>query len=296
MKYREHSTRPSLASRIECLWLAEDDTAGAGPPERVLPDGCIEWIIHLGAPYARVSGDGEASPQPRSFIVGQMTRPIRIAPTGPVRTLGVRFRPGGAREILGLPVDRLTDEAVCAEDLWGIDGRRVEDEVGNAFDDASRRAVIERFLESRLARSRPGSPRLARAVGAILASRGRLPVTELARRAGWGPRQLEREFRAGVGLAPKALSRIIRFQNLLLLAGRNPGAAWADRAARCGFADQAHLVREFRELAGVTPASGEAACGELGRYFIAPVRLEALLSGRTAGDVAFLQDAARPPA
>ncbi len=148
-----------------------------------------------------------------------MTRPIRIAPTGPVHTLGVRFRPGGAREILGLPVDRLTDEAARAEELWGVEGRRVEDEVGNAVDDASRRAVIERFLESRLARSRAGSPRLARAVGAILASRGRLPVAEVARRAGWGPRQLEREFRAGVGLAPKALSRIIRFQNLLLPGG-----------------------------------------------------------------------------
>ncbi len=130
----------------------------------------------------------------------------------------------------------------------------------------------------------------------MLAGRGRRPVAEIARRAGWGRRQLERAFRSGVGVTPKTLSRVIRFQNLLRLAGRDAGASWADLAARCGYADQAHLAREFRELAGVTPASGQAASGELGRHFVAPERIDALLSGRVRADDAFVQDGAAGPA
>ncbi len=296
MRYAEHPVRSSLASRIECVWTAEGEEAGPGPAERVLPDGCIEWIFHLAAPYARVGDAGRPSTQPASFVVGQMTRPLRIAPTGPVRTLGVRFRPGGAREILGLPLDRLTNAAASPEELWGAAGRRIQEEIGNAAEDGARRKAIEGFVESRLASSRPRDARLGAAVGVVLAGRGRRSVAEIARRAGWSPRQLEREFRSEVGLPPKTLSRIIRFQNLLRLAGHSAGAPWADLAARCGYSDQAHLVREFRELAGVTPASGQAACGELGPYFIAPARLDALLSPRAPGDVAFLQDRPRRPA
>jgi len=296
VRYREDRVRPALSSRVECLWLAEDAAAAPGASERILPDGCIEWIFHLGAAYARIGDDGHPSLQPGSFVVGPMSRPISIAPTGPVRTLGVRFRPGGAGETLGVPLETLADAAASAEELWGAAGRRIEDAVGNAPNDAVRRTVIEDFIESRLARSRAADPRLASAVGEVLAGRGRRPVADVARRAGWGRRQLERAFRAGVGVTPKTLSRVIRFQNLLRVAGRASGASWADLAARCGYADQSHLVRDFRELAGVTPASREAASGELGRHFVAPERLEALLSGRARSDDAFVQDGGRPPA
>jgi len=101
MKYVEHPVGPSLAAHVECVWSAEDAEAEAAPPERVLPDGCVEWIFHLGMPYADYTeGIGRRRVQPASFLVGPMTRPIEIAPTGPVSTLGVRFRPGGARGLL----------------------------------------------------------------------------------------------------------------------------------------------------------------------------------------------------
>jgi len=218
-----------------------------------------------------------------------MTRPINIAPTGPVHTLGVRFRPGGAREILAVPLDLLTDTTAETADLWSADGRRIEDEVGNARDDEARRGALERFLEARLPRAHVGTSRLEAAIGLVLRSRGRAEVAEVARHVGWSRRQLERQFRAGVGLSPKAFSRVVRFQNVLRLAGPARGASWADLAARCGYADQAHLTREFRELSDATPASGEAAGGDLARHFVAPARLEQLLSP-ARGDVAFLQD------
>src|SRR5262249_59691377 len=108
------------------------------------------------------------------------------------------------------------------------------------------------------------SGRLRSAVDRLLRSGGRACVGALAESAAWSPRQLEREFRRRVGLSPKALSRIARFQNLLRLALRHPTRNWAELAADAGYADQAHMTREFRALSGATPAARSVGEGELG--------------------------------
>jgi AraC-like DNA-binding protein len=293
VKYAEHRVRPSLAARVECIWVAEDDDPGPAPPERVLPDGCVEWIFHFGAPYSDDSGGG-ASVQPRSLVVGPMIRPMRIAATGPVSTLGVRFRPGGAAGLLPVPLEQLTGRTADTRDLWGADGRRIEDAVTDARSLGERLEALERFLDARRDRLRAVSGRLSAAVAFVLARRGRASVDAIAAFAGCSPRQLERDFRARVGLSPKGLSRIARFQNVLRLSRARGRAPWAEIAARCGYADQAHLIREFRDLAGVSPASGDAADGALARYFVDPARLEALFSGEPAA-VGFVQDAGAPP-
>jgi AraC-like DNA-binding protein len=283
MKYAEHAVAPSLANRVECVWFAEDPDAGAGQaePERVLPDGCLEWIFHLGAPYADATGKN----QPRSFVVGPTTQPMTIAATGPVATMGVRFRPGGAQGILP-PLAGFADAFPTPREVWGAAAGSIEDEVANAPTSVSRRAAVERFLEGRRSRLRREEPRLGAAIDVVLFSGGRASIPAIARRVGWSPRQLEREFASGVGLSPKELSRIARFQNLLRLAGREPAASWADLAARCGYSDQAHLVREFKAFSGATPTSRDEIQGALARFFIDPSRLDTLLS-----PVAFLQDA-----
>ena len=299
MKYAEHAVSPSLASRVECVWLAEDPSAGPGhsEAERVLPDGCIEWIFHLGAPYR----DGQGRSQPRSFVAGPTTSPLTITATGPVATLGVRFRPGGARGLLP-PLGLFANAFPTPREIWGAGAGSIEDEVANAPDMAARLEALERFLEDRRRRARPRTDdaRVPAAVRRILSTGGRASVSAVARRLGCSPRQLERLFAEGVGLSPKELSRIARFQSLLRLAGREPAASWADLAARCGYADQAHLVREFKAFSGATPTSKEETQGALARFFIDPVRLDALLDPRpgvalrppSTEPVAFVQDTA----
>lgn len=286
MRYEEHRPPAALSPYVECLWLAKDEPPrGPCEPERVLPDGCVEWIFHLAAPFSRIATNGTVRTQPATFVVGPMTAPLFLEPTGRVDTLGVRFRPGGAHPFLPVALDELTDGAVPTPELWGTEGRRIEDAVLHAKADALRLRILERFLAARLpdaSRER----RLCEAVKLVLGRRGRTSVERLARRVGWSPRQLEREFRRRVGLSPKRLSRIARFQNALRLAGRHPGRSWADLAAEAGYADQAHLTREFRELSGTTPREGRARQGDLARNFVEPSRLDALL------DVAFVQDAA----
>ena len=290
MRYAEHPPHPALAPFVECFWQASDEDAAASrPPERVLPDGCVEWIFHLGERFRRWAPEGRWQTQPASFVVGEMTRHLVLQSNGRVRTLGVRFRPGGAYPFLAHSLDALTDRAVPTEDLWGREGRWLESAVFEARNEKARRRILERFLLARFSEGVESRPRLDAAVRLLLQRRGRETVARLAENVGWTVRQLEREFRRGVGLGPKALARIVRFQNALLLSGRHPARPWADLAAACGYADQAHLIRDFREFGGATPAEQKAGEGDLSKNFVAPDRLDVLLHPPLP-DVAFLQD------
>lgn len=278
MNYREHQPTPALATHLECLWfVSETPTLPApGTAERVLPDGCVEWIFHLGVPFRRWFNE-RWELQPRSFVVGELTRFILLQPSGPVATMGVRFRPGGAYPFLPCPLDLLTDEAVPTGNIWGREGEYLEDAVIDAPDDVERRRVVEKFLLARLLNA-TARPQFEAAVSAIMKSRGQIRVAELAAGVGWSSRQLEREFRTKAGLSPKALARIIRFQSLLQLVGEAPLREWASLALEGGYSDQPHMVREFREFAGQSPTENQAALtGNLVRNLVSPRRLAALL-------------------
>lgn len=276
MQYTEHPPSHVLANYLEAFWFVVDEgvTAASGT-ERVLPDGCIEWIFHLDSPFQRLVG-GTFETQCRSFVVGELTQFILLRSTGRTNTFGVRFRPGGAYRFMPTPLNLLTDETVATEDIWGTEGRFLEDAVLEAASDQERIRLIEQFLLSRLHLT-AARPRFEAAVREIVTSRGQHRVEHLAERIGWSPRQLEREFRASAGLSPKALARVIRFQNLLQLVGENRLRNWVDLALTTGYADQPHMVREFREFCGQTPTEQINAPGNLAHHFVSPHRIAALL-------------------
>lgn len=276
MNYFEHKPQPALQGQVECFWFAASDAEPGAAPERVLPDGCLEWIFHLGVPFRRLNAANVWETQPRSFVVGELTRFILLQPTGPVATMGVRFRPGGAYRFLPFPVNLLTDSFVSSGDIWGREGEYLEEAVLTAPSHQERQHAVEAFLLSRLINSRPRR-RFDAAIGEVMRSRGQTRVNQIAMVIGCSPRQLERDFRAAAGLSPKALARVIRFQNLLWLAGEDALRQWARVALECGYADQPHMVREFRELTGQSPTESASLTGELSRYFVSPQRLSDLL-------------------
>lgn len=278
MRYWEEPPAASLARHLECFWFVSDaDESATGVTERVLPDGCLEWIFHLGVPFERATLSGEWEKQSRSFIVGQLTRFLLLQARGRVEIMGVRFKPGGAYRFLQLPLESLTDNNIPTADVWGRKGNYLEQAVLEAGSNARRQQLVEEFLLEEIEQTAPRR-RLEATVAEIIRSRGQTRVHELARQIGLSSRQLEREFRAGVGLPPKALARILRFQNLLRLVGEGPLREWAYLAAESGYADQPHMVREFREFAGQSPSERQGTvAGELASCFVSPRRLAALL-------------------
>lgn len=271
MRYREIRPRPPLDRFLECVWFADADPPSPGArPERIVPDGCPELIVHLADPFESLDETGSGARQPRSSLVGTLTRPLHVRPQGRVRTMGVRFRPFGLSAFLAVPLHELTDRTTPIGDLWNGAARRLEEALGEARSDAQRAGRAEQFFRERL---RPQVDRaIEGTVGEILRSRGQARLEPLARRAGLSLRQIERRFRDAVGVGPKSLARVVRFQEVLRrLSDDEP---WVEVALDCGYYDQAHLNRDFRDFGGLAPSRFRASEGDLARQFTAPARLE----------------------
>ncbi len=250
MNYCEIRPRYPLSRFVECFWTLESDKPSSGA-ERILPDGCVELILNFGAEFLQHNDEGREL-QPRNFLVGQMTGPILISPTGPVQLIGIRFHPGGTAPFLRLPLHEITDQVV---ELGGLSSK-LERElvcVTSAFGSlAEKITAIEEFLTRELL-SREPDARLMMLAARIVDSDGLVSVDQLASEAGISSRQLERRFLREIGLGPKLLGRIIRFQQVFR-AVEQCDAAWAAVAIDCGYYDQAHLIRDFNQFARQTPA------------------------------------------
>jgi len=252
MLYREIQPTPALARFVECFWTLENDgSTTVAQPERLLPDGCVELILNFGERFREHKDDGEEERQPQHLLVGQMTRPILIAPTGSVQLLGIRFHPGGTFPFFGIPMQELTNRVT---DLEALSGEFQNDLVryGDKTLFLSKIAAVEKLLVERVRSSRNDS-RLVSLVTKLVQNGGQISVDQLATDAGLSSRQLERRFLSEVGIGPKLLSRILRFQQIFRAVDRHD-EGWAAVAAECGYYDQAHLIRDFREFARQTPA------------------------------------------
>jgi AraC-like DNA-binding protein len=219
-RYRERASR--LAGAV--VWTR---TAVPGDAAPVLPDGCMDLLWTEG----------------RLFVAGPDTRAYVADVPGRTRYAGVRFFPGTAPAYLGVPAHELRDQRVDLADLWTPgDVRRLTELVDASADPA---AALEAVAVGRAAGVDPPDPWL-RAVVAALADGRSVAVT--ADGLGWSERRLHRRSLAAFGYGPKTLARILRLQRALGLV--RDGVPPADTAARVGYADQAHLARDVRDLAG----------------------------------------------
>lgn len=200
-----------------------------GSVHAVLPDGCMDllWI------------DG------RLLVAGPDTRSGTSAAGTGGQYAGIRFAPGTAPALLGVPAHELRDRRVALAELWpGARVRVLTERIAEAADPA---AALEAIALRRAAGTAPPDP-VMRSVAAQL-GHGR-SVADTARTVGLGERQLHRRSLAAFGYGPKTLARVLRLQRALTLA--RSGTPYAEAAVEAGCTDQAHLAREMRDLAGTT--------------------------------------------
>lgn len=269
MRYREISPKAPLNSVVECFWTLEGEATEASGPERILPDGCVELILNFGAEFLQHVDDGPQL-QPRNFLVGQMTGPIIISPTGRVELLGIRFHPGGTLPFLELPLHEITDQVVEMSSLSGKLERDLMRATAESWLISEKIGAVEALLKDYLMNDKHDSW-LMRLADRIVDSRGLVSVDQLASDAGVSSRQLERRFLREVGVGPKLLGRIIRFQQVFR-AVEHCNAAWAEIAIECGYYDQAHLIRDFNQFARQTPAVLFSSQGALTEAFTRKMR------------------------
>jgi AraC-like DNA-binding protein len=206
---------------------------------------------------------GEVHSAPRSVLVGpHVRRREDLIWTGHLKMFTVRFTAVGFRALFGIAASAVRDVAESAELVLGASVHGLEERLAAADEDALP-VVAERFLLERLRQSRTawdGGPGL-RMVETVRAQGGVVPVERLAERFGLSVRQVERMFQEQVGVSPKVYARLVRLRRAMEMSGREARPDWAGIAARAGYFDQSHMVREFQALNGATPV----AFTELGR-------------------------------
>jgi AraC-like DNA-binding protein len=242
VSYSTRRPSPRLAGIVERLWRVEDPRP-SGEPETICPDGRSEIVIHLGEAM-----EG----QPRHLLVGQMDAPLTITPSGRVAMVGARLSPAGLHRLLPIPQDCLMGQIISLETVWNAWTRQTADQISAAPTPDAELDAFERALEALVPadRWRASDRGVSAALAALRASGGNASIARIASDTGVSRRQLERRFREQVGLPPRLYARIVRFQRAFQALGHESGAAIA---ANCGYADQAHLVREIRRFAGQTP-------------------------------------------
>jgi AraC-like DNA-binding protein len=168
----------------------------------------------------------------------------------------VMLTPLGARRLLGFPLDEVGDRLIDPSDLLGAAARDVAERLQEANSSAGRLAILEKEMTRRLALSRDGPPRdLIWALRRLEAMFGRVGVNALARELGCSRKHLSVRFRREFGVTPKLFARVARFDHAVQLMRRDRVASLAALAMDCGYADQAHLTRDFCEFAGSPPAA-----------------------------------------
>lgn len=271
MRYREFAPGPALEGVVHRFWTLEGAARPGAAPERAMPDGRPELIFNLGGAFERLD-DGAPQRQPAALLVGPTTRALRVRPTGRIDLVGVRLAPGRWPALLGVGADELLDRTLPlpeASRRWRED---LLEPLAGTRSVAGRIALLERRLLRALARDPRGDrrpdPRLHAAVRLTLAGPRGTPVPRLAALAGVSERHLGRLFRGGTGMGPGLLGRLARFQRVLAELERPGPVHWAALAHRHGYADQAHLCRDFRRFGGISPARYLAAARDVARHFI----------------------------
>ncbi|MEV4314153.1 helix-turn-helix transcriptional regulator [Actinocrispum sp. NPDC049592] len=221
----------------DCVLSYTANTHVSSDPWQVAPLGAVLVSVDLS------SGEWP--------VWGLRDRPMTVRGHGP--SLSFALTPAAAYRLLGVPLSEVANTRVDLADVVGVPAKELGERLASAPSWAARFRLVDRFLLSRT------GPSLARPVfGAwelLQGSGGRMPISALADTVGWTRQHLVRRFREQIGLGPKTIARILRLHQAATLMVEPTAPTWATIAHRCGYADQAHLNRDFRALTGMTPST-----------------------------------------
>ncbi|MBC7994795.1 MAG: AraC family transcriptional regulator [Rhizobacter sp.] len=257
------SRRPMapLASFVDTLWASE---RGAMPHAREanLPTGRVDIVIPLLDRQAitRFTAAGDVQGQRFHGAVAQGAQDrVHLRDTQMASSVvGVHFKPGGAAAFFGGALPELHNRTVLLDDLWGPSARVLRQELQDTQGLHARLLRLEAYLIARLQRATPVDVMVITALHTLAQQPHAALIEPLQRASGCGPTQFIHRFERTVGLTPKRYARVLRFHALIQTLGLGPPKDWAMTAAEAGYADQSHLIHEFKRLAGVTPSAYRA--------------------------------------
>jgi AraC-like DNA-binding protein len=251
--YALRAPAPALQPFIEHYWFV---THAAGVPVdlrvEVFVDARADLIFNFGAPYWREVIGGETVEHARSNLDAQRLWPIRIVQRGQVRITGVRFRLGGLGPFARAPLAAWTNRTPVPALVLGEEATALEEALGREDDLDAQARRLDAFFGARLPAG-GAFPQFTRALRLLVDSGGGASVKAIAEAARASRRHIDRLFARYLGIPPKTVGRVLRFQGALRALMSEPAGPLADVAAAAGYFDQAHFIKDFKRMSGGVP-------------------------------------------
>ncbi|MCQ6560586.1 helix-turn-helix transcriptional regulator [Paenibacillus mendelii] len=243
-RYREFLPSECLEAYVACYWTVDYCASNESQLHRILPDGCVDIIVDRRA----------ASHSNGAFAVGLMTQYEAIALSEDQSLFGIRLYSDTACHFIRSPVSELNGHRVWLEDLWGHEALHLFEGINSSIAVSGMiEKVEEKLLQFLQLDGSPKDSLLQVSMQYMYASQGMIGIRSLADTLGYSERSIRRTFQRELGVSPKELTDIIRFQSLLQEMHMSAPSRFTDIALRYGYYDQPHFNHHFKHYYGLTP-------------------------------------------
>lgn len=252
MHYSEYIPIAPLQRIVKTIWVLEDVSSTGSDYEKIFPDCCAEMIFHGSDPMWQRENN-ESVKQERHFVYGQISKFIELRSVKKVFVIGVKFYPWGLSSLSDIPQYEMQQYRVAIPDIFKNADACIQEKIDCTKPVEQKIGLIQQFLlKILLARkNRFSNDSLEYAVSQIQQSDGLQKIASISDRLNISTRELERRFKKYIGISPKQMSRIYRFQSALQL--KDTASSLTDIAHAAGYYDQSHFIREFKDIAGINP-------------------------------------------
>jgi len=250
--FRKFQPVPALRGMIQCYWsISVLNSRGDSEPEFLHPEGGSGIIFNFGDPIKINNHQIVRTP----MIMGPTRQTSQLKMTGVVDTLGIRFHPGGAYGFLSTPLFELLNHLVDPVDLGlKVLGTSLAEQLANVPSVEQRVALLNKALLKLLKKDSFVDRRMSAALNWFENSIGQQPISQLSQSLNLSQRQLDRHFKKHLGLLPKQFGQIKQVDYARLLLKQSPSAQnLTDIGFLAGFYDQAHFIKKFKQVMGITP-------------------------------------------
>jgi len=249
-----HFPAKPLSQYVECFWYV--DLRVPYQREIIVPTATVELIINFGSGFKLIDKN---NPQrfelnTDSWLVGMQTEHLINEPLAETKMIGVRFKPGGTAPFFQFPASEAHNLTIELEALWGQFANELREELYELQPLAAKFTRLEQLLLSRMHIDAYQLEPISYAVQQIQRERGKLAIKPLSNAVNMSQKHLANQFRKIVGVSPKALARVTRFQHVLGTIDPTQPIDWAHVAQQCHYYDQSHFNRDFAAFAGLTPS------------------------------------------
>ncbi|MEP5613991.1 MAG: helix-turn-helix domain-containing protein [Cyclobacteriaceae bacterium] len=254
MNYQTFKPTSDLEAIVKCHWTLEVPAEMADEKQRIIPDGCIEMAFILGDDIKRFTSDDEFVLQPRAMVMGQITKPSFIQPTGYVNTFAVRFYPYGFANFTKTAVKELADKDTPAALIFGEKpANDLQQKIIHAAGTEERIKIVENFLLSKLTEKSTIDQIVKSTIDSLFMTKGSVAINSILKDDLSRRRSLERKFIKQVGISPKQLGKIVRLQTALKMMLLRQSDSLTKIAYESDYYDQAHFIKDFKEFTGISP-------------------------------------------